>query len=299
VSQEVNMKTVNLRPASKPRVVPSAKRAVKNTLNDLDGKEWIGETTSVWVQKGLGLSHDHTRIEREHPAPFSFQDVARLIRFFTKRGMKVLDPFAGVASTLKACALHDRNGVGIELIPHWVKLARERLVTEVPAAKSELVTNEVLQGDVRRVLDTFSDDEFDFIVTSPPYWNILSKIDHKAKSQRIRNGLATKYSDDPSDLGNIATYKAFLDELCAVFRKCQRVLRAGRYMCIIVSDFRHKSRYYAFHSDLHSRLDSDGLTLKGIKILYQRHKQVFPYGYPFAYVPNIHHQYILIFQKDK
>jgi DNA modification methylase len=128
---------------------------------------------------------------------------------------------------------------------------------------------------------------------------ILNKVDHKARSERIRHGLAIKYSNAPNDLGNIGSYDVFLDEICGVFRKCQRVLRAGRYMCIIVSDFRHKSRYYPFHSDLHHRLDSEGLVLKGIKILYQPHKQVYPYGYPSAYVPNIHHQYILILQKDR
>jgi len=26
---------------------------------------------------------------------------------------------------------------------------------------------------------------------------------------------------------------------------------------------------------------------------------VFPYGYPYSYVPNIHNQYILILQKPK
>jgi hypothetical protein len=33
--------------------------------------------------------------------------------------------------------------------------------------------------------------------------------------------------------------------------------------------------------------------------LYQRHKRIFPYGYPYAYVPNIHHQYILILQNER
>ena len=31
-----------------------------------------------------------------------------------------------------------------------------------------------------------------------------------------------------------------------------------------------------------------------LTVLYQRHKRVFPYGYPYSYVPNLHHQYIVI-----
>lgn len=39
--------------------------------------------------------------------------------------------------------------------------------------------------------------------------------------------------------------------------------------------------------------------LKGIKVLIQNAKKLFPYGYPFSYVENIHHQYVLILQKPK
>jgi DNA modification methylase len=56
----------------------------------------MSESVSVWTQKGLGAKHADAQIEREHPAPFSFTDVTRLVRLFTKRGMTVLDPFVGV-----------------------------------------------------------------------------------------------------------------------------------------------------------------------------------------------------------
>ena len=70
-------------------------------------------------------------------------------------------------------------------------------------------------------------------------------------------------------------------------------------MAIIVSDFRVKSKYVMFHSDLIQELDRIGLEHRGLIILHQRHKKVYPYGYPYSYVPNIHHQYILIIQKPK
>ena len=71
----------------------------RNTLNDLTGKDWIPETKSYLYQKGLGADSAEAQIEKMHPAPFSFQDIGHLIRFFTKRGMHVLDPFGGVGST--------------------------------------------------------------------------------------------------------------------------------------------------------------------------------------------------------
>jgi hypothetical protein len=49
-----------------------------NKLNDLSAREWMSESVSVWTQRGLGAGHADAQIEREHPAPFSFTDVARL-----------------------------------------------------------------------------------------------------------------------------------------------------------------------------------------------------------------------------
>src|SRR5579872_6495516 len=68
---------------------PPADEAVspRNKLNDLSAREWMSESVSVWTQRGLGAGHADAQIERQHPAPFSFTDVARLVRMFTKRGM--------------------------------------------------------------------------------------------------------------------------------------------------------------------------------------------------------------------
>ena len=80
----------------------------RNRLNDLTGKDWLPETKSFFYQKGLGANHPEAQIEKLHPAPYSFQDIGHLVRFFTKAGMSVLDPFGGVGSTAKACEVDGR-----------------------------------------------------------------------------------------------------------------------------------------------------------------------------------------------
>ena len=135
------------------------------------------------------------------------------------------------------------------------------------------------------------------VVTSPPYWNILHKKDHKAKQERIELGLDTQYSEDKDDLGNIADYDDFVSELADTLALCRTCLNDGGHMCIVVGDFRHKANYYMFHADIAREMQKRRFILKGIKILYQRHKRVFPYGYPHSYVPNLHHQYIVILAK--
>ena len=271
----------------------------KNKLNDLTAKEWIPETVSVWRQRGLGAKSPDSRIERLHPAPFSFTDVARLIRFFTKRDQVVLDPFVGVGSTLKAACLEGRRGIGIELNEEFVELSKERLATEIDQSLFDVPSQQILSGDARDVLPKLATDSVDFVVTSPPYWNILHKADHKVEQERISKGLATDYSSDSRDLGNIAEYDLFLKELVGIFSECRRILRPMQHLAAVVGDFRNKGRYHMFHSDLACALEDEGYILKGIKILYQPHKRVFPYGYPFAYVPNLHHQYILILRNEE
>src|ERR1700730_13619299 len=160
-----------------------------NRLNDLSAKEWIPETVSVWIQRGLGQGHEHAQIERQHPAPFSFQDISRLIRFFTKSGELVLDPFVGVGSTLKAAALEGRRGIGIELNKKYVALARLRLKNELTDDAIICRDQEMIRGDARLVVPKLEADSVKLVVTSPPYWNILHKQDHKARQERIAHGL--------------------------------------------------------------------------------------------------------------
>ena len=271
----------------------------RNQLNDLTAKEWIPETVSVWIQRGLGAKHPDAQIERQHPAPFSFTDVRRLIRFFTKKEGVVLDPFVGSGSTLKACALEGRNGIGIDLNPTFIHLTRERLDKEVSDLFATANQQTIHEGDARDVLPTIDDESVDFVVTSPPYWAILKKEDHKVRQERTAHGLSTDYGNDPRDLANTASYDDFLENLTLIFAECKRSLRSGGYMAIVVSDFREKSRFVMFHADLAHRLEAIGVEMRGLKVLYQRHKRVFPYGYPYSYVPNIHNQFILVLQKPK
>lgn len=276
----------------------------RNKLNDLTGKDWLPETKSFFYQKGLGADSPEAQIEKLHPAPYSFQDIGRLINFFTKKGMKVLDPFGGVGSTAKACELNERICTSIELSPKWHNLSIKRLETEIGEGTSK--NHNFINGDSCVELKKIETNSFDFMVTSPPYWGILKKQDQKVKKNRVSNNLATKYSDDNKDLGNVEDYNEFLDILVNnIFMECARIIKNKKYMAIVVSDFRDKSNFISFHSDLiqkmnNSPISSGGLLkLQGVKILIQNHKSLLPYGYPFAYVENIHHQYVLIFRKEE
>jgi hypothetical protein len=128
------------------------------------------------------------------------------------------------------------------------------------------------------------------------HWGILSKIDHKAK-ERVNDGLKTNYGTDENDLSNIQNYNDFVKALELHFKEYYRILKPKKYVAIIVSDFRHKQKYYMFHSDVANSLENVGFTLQGLIVLVQDNKKLYPYGYPTTYVPNISNQFIVLGRK--
>jgi site-specific DNA-methyltransferase (adenine-specific) len=66
----------------------------------------------------------------QHPAPFPVELPQRLIELYTFAGDLVLDPFLGSGSTVLAARRSGRAGIGYDLDPAYVELARARLAEE-------------------------------------------------------------------------------------------------------------------------------------------------------------------------
>jgi len=283
-------------------------------LNDLTGKEWVRLTKSVWydsadllpksveeaIDTGLLLSEAPPRddLKKQHPATFSEKDVGKLIKFFTKKDEVVLDPFMGTGSAGIAALQNFRKFVGIELYPEWFNIAKKRI--ETLAKRDMFLKNHytLYLGDALEVMETKLEPEsVDFIVTSPPYWNILKKVDRKVKAERLSQNLKTDYGISEKDIGNLETYGEFLLKLKDFAAAMHKVLKTNRYLSVIVSDFRHGKKYYLFHADVANLLEEVGFTLQGLITLVQDNKQLYAYGYPTTFVPNISNQFILIARK--
>jgi len=265
----------------------------RNRLNDLAGKEWLKFLKSWFIFDALASDlkeeREATKECEQHPATFSPTMISDFIRFFTKKGMNVLDPFLGIGSTLVACDRTERIGYGIELNPKYAEIAKGR-VSERQA---------VIIGDALEI-DKMNLPQIDFCITSPPYWAMLHKIDVNQK-MRIKNGLDTNYSDLPKDLGNMDDYNEFLDKLCIVFDKVYDLLRPGSYLTIIVQNVVNRNVMVPFAWELAIKLTRAPYKyiLKKEKIWCQDHKNLHPFGYPYAWVSNTHHHYCLVFQKEK
>ena len=78
----------------------------------------------VWVIPNVKNNHVEKTI---HPCQFPVELVERLVLSMTRKGDRVLDPFAGVGSALVAALKHDRKAVGMELLHEYCEIAEERL----------------------------------------------------------------------------------------------------------------------------------------------------------------------------
>jgi len=265
---------------------------LRNKMNNLTGKEWTKFTKSWFLfnalNKDLKQEKKLLKNSEDHPATFSPTMIEQFVKFFTKEGDKVLDPFAGIGSTLEACKRTSREGYGIELNKKYY----EDILRRVPAF-SENIKNK----DAREVKDLFNDVRFDYSVTSPPYWDVLNRSTKDFRKNRDEKDLDVNYSDSDIDLGNIDDYKLYLKELSEIYFKIYELLKPNSYITIIVKNVKKEGKLYPIAWDLAREL-SEKYTLKDEKIWIQDKQRLAPYGYPYAWSSNILHHYCIIMRKE-
>lgn len=265
----------------------------RNKLNDLTGKEWLLLTKSYWMTDPSPLD----KTAYNHPAPFLVNDIIKLISMYTKKGMVVLDPFVGCGTTLIAANALQRNSIGIDLNPEYYSQFLKR-------TESLDITTKIsfLVGDSEKELDNI--EMVDYIVTSPPYHNILK---NDAKGIRNNSGKAYRmaaregveyYSTHPNDLGNFDEYNDFLNAFEKIMKKAYAHLNEGKYATIIISDFTINKKEVCVQADIVRVMSNIGFEFVGTTILLQPVKPLYPFGYPYAYKINHHHQNLISFRKS-
>jgi DNA modification methylase len=263
----------------------------RNTLNDLTGRDWLLLTSSFWTTEPT----IDDKIALRHPAPFMVRDIEKLISLFTKKGMVVLDPFVGSGTTLLAANRLGRKAVGIDLNPEYKDIAKARM------HKFGLKDYRYIVGDANEKIKQLA--TVDYIVTSPPYYNILR---NNSKGIRHNNGKAYRmaardgieyYTDHENDLGNLETYEKFAEALKKIMKEAFRKLRDKRYCTIIISDFTVSKKEVCVQADVVGLMQEAGFEFSGTTVLLQPVKPLYPFGYPYAYKINHHHHNMMTFRK--
>src|SRR5210317_1267839 len=90
----------------------------------LEKDEFMDSTLSIW-----NISPARAK-KIGHPAPFPVELAKRFINLYSFKNDLILDPFIGSGSTAIAAKLLNRDYIGYELNPEYVKIAKNRLENE-------------------------------------------------------------------------------------------------------------------------------------------------------------------------
>ncbi len=209
----------------------------------------------------ITLSH---RLERSAP-PFEGNDIKypeSLVRYFlehfTKRGDKVLDPFAGLGTTLFTVEEMGR-------IPYGVEYDTKRY--EWVAGQLNNWQN-LIHGDSAKLL-SFDFPKMDFCMTSPPYmpahhkWNPLS-------------------GGNPAHAG----YDVYLKQMVKIYKNVHALMKRGSYVVVQVDNFRNGVHYTPLVRDISAALSG---------VLRLEQEVVVAWKNPPD--PASHHTHCLVFRK--
>jgi len=100
------------------------KRVSGSGQSDITKEEFMTWTNAVWTFSG------ESKRRVGHPAPYPIELPMRCMKLFSFVDDTILDPFLGSGTSLIACALTGRKGLGVEVDEGYCKLATNRLLKE-------------------------------------------------------------------------------------------------------------------------------------------------------------------------
>lgn len=116
--------TFNLDAVRVPQKYPQKKYFKGPRKGELSGNPLGKNPGDVWEIPNVKANHVEKTV---HPCQFPVELVERLVLAMTREGDWVLDPFIGVGTTAIAALMHKRKAIGAELVPEYVRIARERV----------------------------------------------------------------------------------------------------------------------------------------------------------------------------
>ena len=221
-----------------------------------------------------------------------------IIEFFTKSDGKIFDPFCGVGGTLLGTAMAggQREAVGIELEKKYIEAYEQVCEAE------NIQRMTMIQDDSANMLShpEVAGTEFDLVIADPPYSDMMAKERTGQRKKLYNDSSPMPYTCEAADLGNMSL-EEFYNALRHIMELSFTRLKSRGYMVVFCKDFQPQpGSPNLLHADIVRELSKiDGLVYRGMRIWHDQAMSLFPFGYPYSFVMNQIHQYILIFRKER
>jgi len=199
------------------------------------GSVWVtGQTCSQAQRRGR-----YVPASMAHPAKMLPSIARHAIATYTKPGELVLDPMAGIGTTVVEAVHLDRHGYGIEYEPRWAELAAANI--RHATRQGATGTGVVWRADARRLpnpLPAAMRGRVALVLTSPPYGpSTHGHVREWAGRDGEVSRINTRYGRDTRNLA----YRS-PDELAAGFTQiltgCAAVLRPGGHVVVTARPYR-------------------------------------------------------------
>lgn len=284
-------------------ILPDGRKyQLNNTLNHLSGGEWTYFINSVinTAYKTSGKDSFAHKIRKIHPTPKPPQLMRDIIQFFTKEKELVFDYFMGVGGTLLGAGVCDRKAIGIDLNPVYID-AYKKAASEIGVPEYQCVEGDCLDvlGDSEKMVELLSGEEISLVLIDPPYGNMMSR-EKTGSDIKIYGNVATPFTNSNKDFGNLEL-DLFFERLKKSVEKVLPYVKKRGHIVVFIKDLQPNGKSTnLLHAEIINKLNEiPNLNYKGMKIWADQTTKLFPYGYPFSFVANQIHQYILIFRKEK
>lgn len=271
-----------------------------NHINCLDAKNWMKSQVAVWE---FAYEKRDIRDKDIHPAVFPVALPSKCIQLFTHKGELVLDPFAGIGTTLIAAKDLERNAVGFDLGKRYINFTKDRLSQSSTPTKTQQMA---ICDDSINIANYLNENSVSLSITSPPYANMLNRP-RKNKSLRgdLRNNKHYKkvqqYSKDPRDLGTMEP-KKFAETLGEIYRGILPLHKPGAHCVINITDLWWENKRIPLHLYTIEAMEKAGYKLRNT-IIWDRRNLVNGagiFGWPSNYITlGTTFEYILDFWRPK
>lgn len=238
-----------------------------------------------------------------HPAKYPETLIELFVSEFSKPGDLVFDPMSGTGSSQLAALKLGRKAFGFELMPEFANIANKRIKS---ANSGSLFDDVVIDEDLVVTADAIAEDSyklkpsnFDYVVTSPPYWSMLRNTGSENQRNRRDKDLKTHYSEDDRDLGNIENYDEFIDVLVGMYELIGRNMNKASYITIVVKNIKRNHTVYPLAWDLVLKLAAEegGFEYVGNTFWCQDDIGMKPFAVGTHWVSNTVHQYCIHLKK--